>query len=231
MSKPKIDYILDLGGSVVNPGILNAEFLAKFRDFVSDYAQKGKRFAIIVGGGFLARQYQQFLREHFEVSNEDLDMIGIRPTKLNAELLRIVLKKFAYPCVIESPLEPLRESERFSIFVFSGCKPGWSTDYVSVLVAKRFSVKELISLTNVQGVYPIENGRLKKGIIIPRLSWNEYEAMIDMSWTPGVKVPFDPVATKEAKKSRLRAVILYGEDLENLRNYMEEREFVGTIIS
>ncbi|MBI3335741.1 MAG: UMP kinase [Candidatus Portnoybacteria bacterium] len=230
MSKVRIDYVLDLGGSIVNPGVLNADFLIKFRDFVFDWVKKGKRFAVIAGGGFLARQYQQFLREHFEVTDEDLDTIGIRPTKLNAELLRIILKKFAYPRVIENPLERLRTRQGFTVFVFSGWKPGWSTDYVSVLVAKRFSVKEVISLTNVRGVYPRENGLLKKEVIIPRLSWNEYEAMIDANWIPGAKVPFDPVATKEAKKSKLKAVILQGEDVENLKYYLEGREFVGTVI-
>lgn len=227
----KIDFVIDLGGSIVNAGELDAKFLKEFAHFCSEHTSEGKKFAIIVGGGHLTRVYQNFLREHFHPSDEDLDVIGIRPTKLNAELVRIVLKEHAYPVVLESPEEEIEESGEHQIFVFSGWKPGWSTDYVSVLVAKRFGVDKIFSLTNIRGVYPREKGRLNPQKVIPRLSWDEYEKMIEKKWTPGGKMPFDPVATAEAKRLHLSVAIVQGKNLPNVKYAMEGKPFLGSLIS
>jgi len=227
----KLDCVLDLGGSVVNPGKLNETFLSLFQKFISDYVAQGKFFGIVVGGGYIARSYQDFLRAHFEATNDDLDRVGIRTTKLNAELVRAILKSHAYSRVLENPDEPLSNEPQARVFVFSGWKPGWSTDYVAALVAKRFGVKEVVSLSNTVGVYEVMQGKVQEGKLIRQLSWSEYEAMIQSEWTPGMKVPFDPIATKEAKAQGLSVVALLGENLENVRNYLEGREFVGTVIS
>lgn len=227
----KLDYVFDLGGSVVNPGELDAEFLKAFERFCAGYITKRKRFAIIVGGGHITRAYQQFLREHFSPSDDDLDMIGIRPTKLNAELIRIILSRYAYPGVLESPEEKIEKPDGYKVFIFSGWKPGWSTDYVSVLIAKRFGVNKIFSLTNIRGVYPKENGRLNPKKVMPLLTWDEYEGMIDKAWKPGAKVPFDPIATSEAKRSHIQVAILPGKNLPNVVNCIEGRSFSGTIIS
>ncbi len=227
----KLDYVFDLGGSIVNSGELDAQSLKAFERFCSGYVARGRRLAIIVGGGHITRVYQNFLREHFNPSDEDLDMIGIRPTKLNAELIRIMLSKYAYPRVLESPEESIENPDAYQVFIFSGWKPGWSTDYVSVLVAKRFGVDRVFSLTNIRGVYAKENGKLDLKKVLPRLTWDEYEKMIDKKWTPGTKVPFDPVATREAKRSHIKVVILPGKDLPNVANCLEERSFSGTVIS
>lgn len=226
----KLDYIIDLGGSIVNGGRLEPSFLKEFGEFVKEYIAKGKSFGIIVGGGTLCRTYQDILKENFTVNNEDLDVIGIRATKLNAELVRLMLKEYAYPCVIETPYGEIKEGH-FRVVVFSGWKPGWSTDYVSALVAKRFESKKVISLSSIAGVYKKEGGIIKEGEILPRLTWDEYEAMIERSWTPGMKLPFDPVATTYAKENAMTVVVLDGRNLQNARNYLEGRDFKGTVIS
>lgn len=232
MSKVTIDYVFDLGGSVVNPGDLDASFLKLLRNFYIGQVKKGKRFALVVGGGLITRVYQNFLKDHFGVSPEDLDRVGIIPTLLNAELIRVILKAYAYPFVLESPYEKIKQSESTPIFVFSGWKfhTGWSTDYVSLLVAKRFGVKEVLSLTNIKGAYEVKRGKMQSGKVIPLLTFDEYQKMIGSEWIPGMKVPFDPIATREARQERIRAVILDGTDLENLASYLEGKEFVGTVI-
>lgn len=231
MSKPSL--VLDLGGSVVNGGKLDPSFLHKFQDFIKGYLKNGVIFYIIVGGGVITRLYQNFLQEHFTVTSVDLDMVGIRPTMLNAELIRIILKDYAYPYVLESPYERIKNEKVFNVFVFSGWrgKTGWSTDYVALSVAKRFNVQEVISLSNIKGVYNVEKGKLRRDKVIPRLTFQDYERMIAHAWAPGMKVPFDPVATKEAKKKGIRAVILEGTNLDNVKRYLEGKEFLGTIIS
>ena len=92
-------------------------------------------------------------------------------------------------------------------------------------------MSSVLSLTNIRGVYPKENGVLNRKRVIPHLTWEEYEKMIDAKWIPGAKVPFDPIATKEAKVSRMIVVILSGRNLLNVKNYLEGKSFVGSIIS
>lgn len=228
--RSKLDYIIDLGGSIVNGGSLESSFLKDFSELVKEYISKGKSFGVIVGGGALCREYQDVLKEYFSVDDEDLDTIGIRATKLNAELVRIMLKKYAYPYVLETPYDEIREGD-FSVIVFSGWKPGWSTDYVSTLVAERFENNEVISLSSIAGVYKKENGVIKTGEILPRLLWNEYEAMIERKWMSGMKLPFDPVATRHAKEKGMKVIVLDGRNLENTRDYLEGKDFKGTVIS
>lgn len=226
----KLDIVLDLGGSIVNGGTLDAEFLKSFREFIRDQVAKGVSLGIVVGGGAITRMYQDFLRANFPVDNNDLDMIGIRPTKVNAELIRIILKEWAYGSVVEDPTQELGEFNT-KVVVFSGWKPGWSTDYVAVVVARRFGVKEVLSLSNIKGVYEVKDGVVQHGVLVPKLSWTDYEAMGPGQWTPGMKVPFDPVATKEAKEAGISVVVMEGSNIPNLVNYCAGNEFVGTVIS
>jgi len=227
----KLDYVLDLGGSIVNPGTLNEGFLLGFQTLIKEYIALGKTFGIIVGGGAIARQYQEFLRTHFETAGEDLDRVGVRATKLNNELVRIILKKFAYPKLLEKPNEILSQAGEYKVLVFSGWKTGWSTDYIAVLIAKRFGVGEILSLSNIKGVYAFKDGKPQEDQLIPQLSWQEYEAMIASEWTPGMKVPFDPVATKQAKDDKLTVFILDGRDQANVKQCLNGQPFVGTTIS
>lgn len=50
-------------------------------------------------------------------------------------------------------------------------------------------------------------------------------------WIPGRNIPFDPIASCEAQNSGLEVVILNGKDLNNLRNYLDNKPFKGTIIN
>jgi uridylate kinase len=55
--------------------------------------------------------------------------------------------------------------------------------------------------------------------------------MIPKEWDPGLSSPFDPVAAKEAEAIGLEVAIINGAKLEELSNYLDDKPFVGTIIS
>jgi len=210
-----------------------------------DYQESARRLLVPVRRAKKAgSQEKEFARE--------LDLIGVAATKLNAELFRAVLGDIAYPKVLESPHEPIEEYERSEsaaqagyersesaaqagfdrhrVFFFSGWKPGWSTDFVAVLIAKRFGIKKVISLSNIKGVYPVENGKLKRGKTLERLGWDEYERFVGSEWIPGMKIPFDPIATNEAKREHMEVVVMSGRDLGNIRNFLDGKPFTGTVI-
>ena len=101
--------IISLGGSLIVPEEVDAEFLKEFRDLILEDSGKGKKFIITVGGGRICRKYQSVAKELSLPSNEDLDWIGIASLKLNAELLRVIFGENAYEKVVSD----LREKVDF----------------------------------------------------------------------------------------------------------------------
>ena len=48
-------------------------------------------------------------------------------------------------------------------------------------------------------------------------------------WKPGLNVPFDPIACREAERLGLKVVII-GKGIKNLKNFFNGKKFRGTII-
>ena len=53
--------------------------------------------------------------------------------------------------------------------------------------------------------------------------------MIGKKWEPGLNAPFDPVASKEAEKLKIK-VFVVGRDLNNLENLLNGKKFKGSTI-
>jgi len=54
--------------------------------------------------------------------------------------------------------------------------------------------------------------------------------MISSDWNPGMNLPFDPIASKEAEELGLEVVFIGGHNLESLNDYISGNSFVGTTI-
>ncbi|MDD4333294.1 MAG: UMP kinase, partial [Patescibacteria group bacterium] len=50
------------------------------------------------------------------------------------------------------------------------------------------------------------------------------------AWSPGLNMPFDPIASRKAQELNLQ-VIIAGKNLKNLKNILEDKKFKGTVIS
>ena len=229
MPKQKI-IIIALGGSIIcpQPGKVNVNFLKKFRKLILKYIKKGYRFIIVAGGGKVCRVYQEAATKIVKLPYKDRDWLGIQATRLNAHLLRTIFRKEAYPVVLDDPKKPVKDNWR--LLIASGWQPGWSTDYISVLLAKRFKVKEIIDAGNIPFVYTKDILKYKKAKAIKRISWKDYRKLVGSKWIPGLSVPIDPIAAKLAQKLKLRALIIKGTELKNLEKILSERKFKGTII-
>jgi len=229
-TKPQSELIvISVGGSLICPDRIDTDFLKRFKEIIVKQIQKGKRFVLITGGGRTARNYQQAAREVGEIDNEDLDWLGIHGTRINAHLVRTIFKKYSRPRIVMDPTEKV--SFRDKILVASGWKPGCSTDYDAILLAKHFRIKKLINLSNIDYVFDKNPSKYADAKAFERLKWNEFRQMFGDKWDPGLNVPFDPVASKEAEKSGISVYIVNGSNLENLENLLENKEFVGTVIS
>ena len=71
------------------PENVDIDFLRAFKKIIEERVAAGETFAIIVGGGKVARAYMAAGRELAQLSPSHVDWIGIYVTRLNAEFMRI----------------------------------------------------------------------------------------------------------------------------------------------
>lgn len=222
--------IISLGGSIIvpRPGEINIRFLKKFRKLILKYIKRGFRFIIVAGGGKVCRLYQKAAAKIIKVPYEDMDWLGIHATRLNAHLLRTIFRQEAYPVILDDPHKPVKNNWR--LLIASGWRPGCSTDYDSVLLAKRFKVKEIINAGNIPFAYSKDPKRYKNAIQIKKISWGDYRKLVGSKWIPGLSAPFDPIASKLAQKLKIRTIITLGTDLKNFEKILLGKKFRGTVI-
>lgn len=219
--------IMSLGGSLIVPLDIDVEFLKKFKILIEKYISKGYRFVIFCGGGKVARNYQVAVNEITTVNNSDLDWIGIHATRLNALLLKKIFKEHSEKKIIIDPTEEIKFEK--NVLIGAGWKPGWSTDYDAVLIGKNLGFKEIINLSNIDHVYDKDPNKHTDARKHDNMTWEHYRSLIDTDWSAGLNSPFDPIASKVADEENMKVIIM-GKDLDNLENYLEGREFKGTVL-
>lgn len=223
MEKISQTIVISLGGSIIIPNKIQVKFLKNFKGFILRFLKRDYRFTVVTGGGQICRDYQKAASKISKLTDEDKDWLGIHATRLNAHLLRTIFKKEAYPVVLDSPEKPI-DGGNYRLFIASGWRPGWSTDYDAVLLAHRFKADKVINASNVTHIYD----KNKKSI--REINWANYRKLIGAKWKPGLNVPFDPVAAKTAQKLKMKVVITKGTDLKNLENILTGKKFKGTVI-
>src|SRR3989338_5566475 len=219
--------VMSLGGSVIVPDKIDADFIKKFKKIVNKYADKGYRFVIICGGGKIARDYQKAASQISRQSNDYLDWLGIHATKMNAWFMKSVFGKDAEKIIVDDPRKKVSFTR--NILIAGGWKPGWSTDYDAVLLAKNLGVKTIINMSNIDYLYDKDPKKYNDAKKIKNISWKGYRKIAGSKWKAGLNAPFDPIAAKEAEKSGLRVFII-GKDLKNFEKLLQSKKFEGTII-
>ena len=221
--------VVSVGGSCIVPDGIDTDFLSRFKTLILEKVQRGFMFSIIAGGGKTARRYQDAANTVTPLSRQDLDWLGIHATRLNGQLLRDIFAGYAHPQVVKNPTIDIESDE--PIIIAAGWQPGCSTDYDAVLIAKNLGATRLVNLSNIDYVYdadPKKNPGAKK---IEKISWADFRKVIPDHWDPGLSSPFDPIAAKEAEALGLEVAILNGAKLEEFSNYLDDKPFIGTIIS
>ncbi len=192
------------------------------------FLKKGFRFIVIVGGGKTCRFYQSAASKIVKLPNDDKDWLGIHTTRLNAHLLRTIFRKVAYPVILDDPKKPLKNN--WKLLVAAGWRPGWSTDYIAVMLARRFKIKELVNAGDVSFIYDKDPDKCKDAKPFKKILWPDYRKIISARWAPGLSTPFDPVAAKLAEKLKIRVFIVKGTEIKNFERLFLGKKFRGTII-
>jgi uridylate kinase len=219
--------VISLGGSVLAPAVIDYEYLKGFRELILRLSSEGRRFIIICGGGKTAREYQSAASKVVKLTDDDLDWLGIHATRLNAHLLRTIFRDVANKKVVKNPTEKISFKEK--VLIAAGWKPGWSTDHDAVLLAKNFGATTVINVSNVNNVCDKDPSKHADAKPIEKISWKDFRKMVGTKWSPGLNVPFDPVASRKAEKFGLKVVIM-GKSIENLENFILGKQFKGTVI-
>lgn len=224
--------IISLGGSLVVPnGGVDTQFLAIFNTFIREKITAGWRFFIVVGGGATARNYIQAGKTVVKgkITDWDLDWLGIHATHLNGHLLRTIFQDLAHPRVINNYTKKLKNPDQ-KLVIASGWKPGSSTDYDAVYLAQDYGGEVVINMSNITAVFDKDPNIFPDAVPFEKISWIDFEKIVGNIWSPGANTPFDPVATKLAKKLGL-TVYVVGKDLDNIEKIFKGEKFVGTVIS
>src|SRR3989338_1899348 len=230
MKKDVETIIISLGGSVMAPSRIDVDFLKQFRRLILKFVHDGYRFAVICGGGKTAREYQNAARDVVNAVPEDLDWLGIHATRLNAHLLRTIFREVAYPRIIKNPNEKIMLEDPEKVVIASGWKPGRSTDYIAVVLARNLGARTVINITNTDYVYDRDPSKFPDAKPLHETCWNDFRKLIGVSkWSPGLNTPFDPVAARVAERLKLKVAVM-GRDLGNIERFLSSGSFNGTLI-
>ncbi len=227
---PKNQYrVISVGGSIIIPPEgFNIEFLKKFRELILKRVRLGEKFILVIGGGSTCRKYQAAAKEVTDASAVDLDWLGIYGTHLNARFVGLLFGGLAEQELIINPTKKVKSKK--SILIAGGWKPGCSTDYDAVLLAKTYGAKEVINASNINYVYTADPKKDLNAKPLPQLTWKEMQKIVGDKWSPGANLPFDPKAAREAGKLKLKVSFVKGTDLAEFEKVLNKQVFSGTVI-
>jgi len=222
--------VISLGGSVMTTDTgIDTDFLQSFRAAIKERIPD-RRFYITAGGGSTARIYQNALKEVNDVSDKQLDWMGIHATRLNGQLLRLIFAETAHDELVLTSAAAKRADAPIVVGAAGGT-PGRSTDYAALKIAQSIGADHVIELSDVSHIYSADPDTNPDATAFDTLGWSQYREMIPDSWRPGLHVPFDPVSAEFAQAHDIEVAMMSGESIQNLINYLDNDEFVGTTIA
>ncbi len=217
------------GGSTFNPENISVETVRKISEALKEL-HGDHEILVTTGGGQTARKYIKVGKE-LGIPHKKLDQIGIQATRLNAKLLISAIGEIAEEEPPESFEKAIQSILRNKIPVMGGTQPGHTTDAVAAELANTSDSDLLIYFTDVDGIYtedPHENEDAEK---IHEIEDKELsKLMSQMDFEPGLTAVIDPLAAEILSQAKIRTLVLGAEEIENLREVIEDNEHQGTEI-
>ncbi len=223
--------VFDIGGSVLCPeGTPDLNYMKKFSKFIIDLKRKKHRIIVVTGGGMVAKSYIEAART-FKPDEDTLDFIGILGTRMNAMILISALGKHAYNRLVKNK-ERLEEAIKSGkVIVMGGTVLRQTTDAVSVAAGEFFKADLIIIGTDVKGIYNKDPDKHKGAKMLKKISAKELHKMVKVKkHRAGPITIMDPVAAKLLEHIRIKTIVLNGKDFKNIKNAINRKKFVGTLI-
>lgn len=231
--------VIKLGGSILSRSeddIFNFAYLSRLRDSLIYNKSQFDRYFIAVGGGFTMRRYRDLARAAGITNHNDLHWVGTTVNVLHAYLIRAFFADEADEDVVK--YEDYYSKKTISIGrkvkIGGGGRPGHSGDVDAVLAANKLGTKTVVSLKNVDGVYDKNPKLFEDAKRLVNLKWDKYISEIiggKEFHDPGANYPIDPVASRMARDTGVRFVVMGGEDLNNFTDFIDGKNYLGTEVS
>lgn len=218
----------------------NTKFVTELRSQVlNPFLARGFKFALTVGGGYLARKYQEVACKNLS-SQVMQHRIGVAATFLNATMLHAAIHDLCedhvvslddYSNLFKFVNQQTTLDDKHVLISCGGHREQSSTDMDAVLIAMRLDVNRVISIKNVDGIYdsdPRKNPSAKK---LSALSWEQYFDLIGnvSEHKPGDSWPIDPIAARTASDNGMEFIVI-GSDLEKLTDVLNGGIGGGTVV-
>ena len=220
--------VISLGGSIINPGKIDYKFLKEFKQLILKIS-KNNKIIICTGGGKIARDYIEVLKDK-KPSTKDL--MGIQCTRLNAYLLATFINdsNLKIESIIPTKLKEVKElTKKYKIIICGGLEPGKTSDGTTAEIAQVLKAKELINITNVDGLFNKDPKKYRNAKFIPLISHQDFKDKLNkIREGPGQHFVLDSHAADICRKENIKVIILQG--VRNLKNYLEGKKFTGTIV-
>lgn len=238
MQKKKV-FVVSVGGSLVCGFKPNPEKMKRVAASISKLSRAGFGFAIVVGGGKVARAYVNAARS-LGAENREQDMLGIAITRANAMLFLQALAKThqhaqngVHMQVLTEPMQAHSVVDSGKIAVFGGIKPGITTDGVGALVAEQLGQGAVfINLTNVDGVYTADPRKEKGAKLLKSMGYDELIRLVGSGaeHKPGQNFVLDLPCCQTLKRAKINGLVLNGNKLANFESAVRGEKFRGTVI-
>jgi len=218
--------VVTIGGSI----LVQDNSYKKFKEYAEIISQMNTehKLYVVVGGGKPARDYITMARG-LGASEALCDDVGIDVTRLNARLLITALQEAAYPKVPHNFQEALEYSQSGKLVVMGGTEPAHSTDAVGSILAEFIGADLLINATSVDGLYDKDPKKYSDAVKFEEITASD---MMDLLSNKDIKAGtyefFDHTASGIIKRSKLKTVVVDGNDPENLLKAVYEK--IGTTI-
>ncbi len=232
--------VLAVRGSLIAPEDVDTEFIDGFRGVLRRHVHAGRRFVCVCGGGEVSRIYQRALAALGGEAPEGQDRVGIRTTKLNAQLLIEALnigESLAHPEVFnETDYDRLGNGqaeidfEGYPIVLASGWKPGRSIDHCAVTIAKTNGIQRIVKLSDIDYIYNRDPDQYSVVKPLGSLTWQKLKALIPEHWEPGAHLPFDPRAVEAAEGTDLSLAVINGHYLDEVERCLDGKSFIGSLV-
>jgi len=219
--------VISLGGSVIVPDKVDYNYLKEFKRLIISFSRKNK-VVVLTGGGSTCRKYLKPLMKHYD--NRIYSLVGIASTKLNARLVDGIFGRTDK--IPESLLEVRKALKKRNLVICGalGFKPESTSDGNAAEVAAMIKADFFINITNIKGLYN-KHPKLKGAQFIPRITFNEFWSRVSkIKFKAGQHFVLDKFAARIIKKNKIKTYII-GKNIKNLRNALNDRKFIGTVIS
>jgi uridylate kinase len=222
--------VVSIGGSIVAPPNLDVQYIDSLARTLKELVDEGRKIYCVTGGGWIARQYIEAARA-FGAGEEELDLIGIAATRINASLLIAALSKY-----MDVPVRPMAStdatvdsSQGYKVAVMGGTYPGHSTDFVGAELAQKTKAARFINATNVDGVYSADPNVVATAEFYSEITIDNLIKMMGTEWKlAGTKAVIDGPACQLIRDGRVPTFVVNGRNLPEFAKAVRGEPFHGT---